>query len=51
VLLSHEIFDETITKEEVSKVAKKIAPDLSAFLNAVAAGELDMYPTYPDPGF
>jgi hypothetical protein len=35
----------------ISKVAKKIAPDLSAFLNAFAAGELDMEPTYPDPAF
>lgn len=51
VLLSHEIFDETTTKEDVIKVAKKIAPDLSAFLNGFAAGELDMEPIYPDPGF
>ena len=37
-LLSHEIFDETSTKEEVSKVAKKIAPDLVAFLHLFAPG-------------
>jgi hypothetical protein len=51
VLLSHEIFDETTTKEEVSKVAKKIAPDLVAFLHLFAAGQLDMSPDYPDPAF
>jgi hypothetical protein len=51
VLLSHEIFDDTTTKEDVSKVAKKIAPNLSAFLNAFAAGRLDMEPIYPDPAF
>lgn len=51
VLLSHEIFDETTTKEDVSRVAKRIAPDLSAFPTAFAAGELDMEPIYPDPAF
>jgi hypothetical protein len=51
VLLSHEIFDETTTKGEVSKVAKKIAPDLAAFLHLFAEGELDMIPDYPDPAF
>jgi hypothetical protein len=51
VLLWHEIFDETTTKEDVSKLAKNIAPDLSAFLDAFVAGELDMEPTYPDPAF
>jgi SMI1/KNR4 family protein SUKH-1 len=51
VLLSHEIFDETTTKGEVSKVAKRIAPDLAAFLHLFAAGELEMSPDYPDPAF
>lgn len=48
VLLSHEIFDETTTKKDVRKVAKKIAPDLGAFLHAFAAGQLDMKPDYPE---
>lgn len=47
VLLSHEIFDETTTKEEIGKVAKSIAPDLPAFLDAFAAEVLDMNPIYP----
>lgn len=51
VLLSHEIFDDTTTREDVSKIAKKIAPNLSAFLTAFAAGGLDMEPIYPDPAF
>ena len=45
-LLSHEIFDETTTKEQVSPVAKRIAPDLAAFLRAFVTGDLDMNPIY-----
>ena len=46
VLLSHEMIGDDTTKEEVRKLAKKIAPDFPSFLEAFVRGKLDMEPNY-----
>jgi len=46
VLLSHEMIGDETTKEEVGRLAKKMAPDFPSFLEAFVAGKLDMTPNY-----
>jgi hypothetical protein len=46
VLLSHEMVGDETSKEEVGRLAKKIAPDFRRFLEAFVAGELDAEPNY-----
>jgi hypothetical protein len=46
VLLSHEMIGDQTTKEEVTRLAKKIAPDFRSFFEAFVAGNLDITPNH-----
>ena len=50
VLLSHEIFDETTTKEQVSKVAKKIASQPISFSQCLCRRRAGYGADLPRPG-
>jgi hypothetical protein len=46
VLLSHEMVGEKTTRDELGKLAKRIAPNFGDFLRAYVTGNLDIKPNY-----